>query len=69
MPLLESDALLAVHYDRSRRVLRATFRENRRTYDYFEVSTDEYKALLSAASKGAWFNANIRDCHSFREVT
>jgi hypothetical protein len=68
MPLLDSDALLRVHYNERARTLRATFRENRRTYDYFDVSTDEYKALISADSRGAWFNAHIRDCHSFREV-
>ena len=69
MPLLDSEALLAVRYDERRRVLRATFRENRRTYDYFDVSPEEYSALISAPSRGAWFNAHIRDCHSFREVT
>ncbi|HEY8949250.1 MAG TPA: KTSC domain-containing protein [Rhizomicrobium sp.] len=42
MPALDSSALLAVHYDYGRKVLRATFRDSRRTYDYFNVSPKEY---------------------------
>jgi len=68
MPALDSSALLAVHYDYGRKVLRATFRDSRRTYDYFNVSPREYAEFLEAKSKGAWFNARIRDHHRFEEV-
>ena len=68
MPALDSAALLAVHYDYGRKVLRATFRDSRRTYDYFDVSPKEYAEFLEAKSKGAWFNARIRDHHRFVEV-
>ncbi|HSM97320.1 MAG TPA: KTSC domain-containing protein [Rhizomicrobium sp.] len=68
MPALDSAALLAVHYDYRRKVLRATFRESRRTYDYFNVSPLEYAQFLEAKSKGAWFNARIRDHYPFAEV-
>lgn len=68
MPALDSKALLAVHYDYGRKVLRATFRGSRRTYDYFGVTPQEYEAFLEAKSKGAWFNARIRDHHHFEEV-
>jgi hypothetical protein len=68
MPALDSEALLAVHYDAERRMLRATFRENRRTYEYEGVTAAEYAALMAAESKGAWFNTHIRDRHPFREV-
>jgi hypothetical protein len=68
MPALDSAALLAVHYDFGRKVLRATFRDSRRTYDYFEVTPKEYAEFLAARSKGAWFNARIRDQHRFEEV-
>ena len=68
MPLLDSDALLAVHYNAARQTLRATFRANRRTYDYLGVPAEDYAALLRAESKGAWFNSHIRDCYPFREV-
>jgi hypothetical protein len=68
MPALDSEALLAIHYDADRRILRATFRENRRTYDYLGVPAADYDALLRAESKGAWFNTHIRDRYPFREV-
>ncbi|HEY2034296.1 MAG TPA: KTSC domain-containing protein [Rhizomicrobium sp.] len=66
--MLDSAALLAVHYDHERKVLRATFRDSRRTYDYFNVTPKEYAEFLEAKSKGAWFNARIRDHHRFEEV-
>lgn len=68
MPALDSSALLAVHYDHGRKILRATFRDSRRTYDYFDVTPGEYAEFLKAKSKGAWFNARIRDRHRFAEV-
>jgi hypothetical protein len=68
MPLLNSDALLAVRYDAKRHVLRATFRDNRRTYIYEDVTQDEYDALLTAESQGAWFNTHIKPNHPYREV-
>lgn len=68
MPALDSEALLAVQYDYGRKVLRATFRSSGRTYDYFEVTPKEYAEFMEARSKGAWFNARIRDHHRFEEV-
>lgn len=68
MPALDSEALVAVHYDFGRKILRATFRSSGRTYDYFEVSPQEYEEFMAAKSKGAWFNARIRDQHRFEEV-
>ncbi|MBS0276897.1 MAG: KTSC domain-containing protein [Proteobacteria bacterium] len=68
MPALDSEALLAVRYDYSRKVLRATFRSSGRTYDYFGVTPREYAEFMAAKSKGAWFNARIRDHHRFEEV-
>lgn len=69
MPLLDSAALLAVHYNPRRRELTATFRDNRRTYVYMSVPQAEYNALMRAQSRGAWFNAHIRDHYPFREVS
>ena len=68
MPALDSEALIAVHYDPVRRVLRAVFRESRRAYDYFGVTQQEYDDLLAADSKGAWFNTHIKEHHPFEEV-
>jgi hypothetical protein len=68
MPILDSDALAAVWYSESRRALRVTFRDSGRTYIYEDVAPEEYADLMSAPSKGTWFNAHIRDSHRFSEV-
>lgn len=68
MPALNSEALLAVHYDERHRLLRATFRISRKTYVYKGVAPDVYAELMAARSRGAWFNANIRDRYPFEEV-
>ncbi|MBV9989686.1 MAG: KTSC domain-containing protein [Alphaproteobacteria bacterium] len=69
MPVVDSDALSFVRYDARSRTLFATFRgRQRRSYIYEDVTPQEYKDLMAAESKGAWFNAHIRDSHPFREV-
>ena len=68
MPVLDSEALIAVHYDEKRRELHATFRPRARTYVYRDVPREVYDALLAADSQGAFFNAHIRDRYGFREV-
>lgn len=68
MPAVESSALKSLWYDEARRTLRATFRGNGRSYIYEDVTPEEYAALMRAPSKGAWFNAHIRDHHPFREA-
>ncbi len=68
MPVLDSEALIAVHYDADARELRATFRPRGRTYVYRDVPREVYDALLAADSRGAFFNAHIRDAYAFREV-
>ncbi|HEY4124473.1 MAG TPA: KTSC domain-containing protein [Rhizomicrobium sp.] len=68
MPVLDSSALTAVHYDDAHARLRATFRETGKTYIYENVPRAVYDALLAAESAGAFFNANIRDSYSFREA-
>jgi hypothetical protein len=68
MPALESSALSYIRYDEQRRTLFVVFRETWRKYVYEDVSADEYAALMAAESKGAWFNAHIRDSHRFREA-
>lgn len=69
MPALASDALSFVRYDETSRTLFAVFRgRRRRSYVYDGVPPEEYEALMRAESKGAWFNAHIRDRYPFREV-
>jgi hypothetical protein len=70
MPVLESEALSFVRYDAKTRTLFAAFRgRKRRRYIYENVPPGEYTRLMKAESKGAWFNAHIRDHYKFREVT
>jgi KTSC domain len=69
MPALDSDALAFVRYDETARTLFAAFRgRKRRAYVYEGVTPQDYAALMRAPSKGAWFNAHIRDRYPFHEV-
>lgn len=68
MPVLDSKALIAVHYDDDACELRATFRPRARTYVYRDVPREVYDALLAAESRGAFFNTHIRDRYAFREI-
>ena len=69
MPALDSEALSFVRYNEKTRELFAIFRGRRhRRYIYDGVAPEEYAELMRANSKGAWFNAHIRDRHKFREV-
>ncbi len=68
MPILDSDALYSVWYSETHSTLRVTFRTSNKTYVYEDVTPEEYAGLMAAESKGAWFNAHIRDTHRFREV-
>lgn len=68
MPYLQSTAIRALAYDDKAHALRATFRDNGRTYEYRDVPEELYDALLFADSIGAFFNAYIRDRFPFREV-
>jgi hypothetical protein len=69
MPALDSEALSFVHYDERKHELFAAFRgKKRRNYVYEAVPPETYSRLMAAGSKGAWFNAHIRDRYKFREV-
>jgi hypothetical protein len=39
-----------------------------RCYVYTEVPTDVFDAFKTAASRGAFFNHEVRDRYAFREV-
>jgi hypothetical protein len=68
MPILDSSSLLAVDYFAERKVLRVTFRESGKTYDYQNVPPETLEGLMDAESKGSWFNENIRDSYHFEPV-
>jgi len=64
---LVSSALTDAHYDPKTRSLDLRFVTARR-YRYFNVPPEIYEGLLSADSKGVFFNANIRDKYNYREL-
>jgi antitoxin HicB len=65
----DSEALISAVYDPKRRVLRATFRQNERVYEYLDVPRREYQNLIHAQSRGTYMNQNIKPRYRFREVT
>ena len=62
-----SSALVSVKYDAASGDLEIRFVSGR-TYRYSNVPADVYEALLNAESKGAFFNAQIRDRYPHREL-
>jgi hypothetical protein len=62
-----SSALTKVIYNEKTRELDIRF-VNGRTYRYSDVAPDIYERLREAESKGAFFNAQIRDNYSHREL-
>jgi hypothetical protein len=62
-----SSALVSVKYDAASGDLQIRF-VNGRTYIYSNVPARVYDALLIAESKGAFFNEQIRDRYSYREI-
>jgi KTSC domain len=68
MTYVQSSAIEQVSYDPDAQTLIATFRDSGRTYVYDDVPEEVYDSLLFSDSVGAYFNAHIRDCFSYREV-
>jgi KTSC domain-containing protein len=65
---LESSLLAWVGYDATRRQLQVQFRSGEH-YLYFQVPPTRYHALLEAASKGAFFNHQIRNCFPYQHLS
>ncbi|HVV26788.1 MAG TPA: KTSC domain-containing protein [Rhizomicrobium sp.] len=68
MVYVQSSAIAQLSYDEATHSLRATFRDNGRTYVYEDVPQELYDALIFADSIGGYFNANIRDRFPFHEA-
>ncbi|HEX6957948.1 MAG TPA: KTSC domain-containing protein [Ferrovibrio sp.] len=64
---VSSSTLRAVGYEPERRILRLIFSSGI-TYDYFAVPLSVYDALMSAVSKGRFFNTRIRDRYRCRRM-
>ena len=64
---VRSSSVASVGYDRRRRVLEVEFLDGS-LYQYDDVAVDEHDALLAAESKGAYFNAHIRERYPCRRL-
>jgi hypothetical protein len=65
---MPSTAIRSFRYDPATRQLHVTFVTGRR-YIYDNVPPDVFDAFKAAFSKGTFFNHEIRDRYSYREVT
>jgi KTSC domain len=63
----ESSVLASVLYLPQLRLLEVEFHSGL-FYQYFDVPQHSYTALLTAESKGAYFNANIRNRFSSKQI-
>lgn len=64
---VESATLATVEYDEARELLQLEFC-NRAVYLYFSVPPTVHQALLSAPSKGRYFNQTIRGRFRYRPI-
>jgi hypothetical protein len=65
---VESTALATVAYDEARELLRLEFR-SQAIYQYLGVPAIVHQALLSAPSKGSYFNQAIRERFPYQRVS
>jgi KTSC domain len=63
-----SSVLPDVKYDRRSRTLDLRFVTGR-TFRYSDIPPEVYERLMSANSKGAFFNTHIRDEYAYRELS
>ena len=64
---VESVTLATVGYDETQELLQLEF-GSRAVYLYFGVPAAVYEALLSASSKGRYFNGTIRGRYPYRQI-
>jgi KTSC domain len=67
MQAIESEAINAVGYDAQHRILRVTF-HNGQSYEYLDVSSEEFRDFMSAESRGAYMNRVIKPKYECRNV-
>jgi len=65
---VQSTLLASAHYDSERQHLTVVFRDGGR-YRFLHVPSHCYQQLLAAASKGLYFNRNIRNCFPYQRLS
>jgi predicted nuclease of predicted toxin-antitoxin system len=66
--LVESSAISAILYDPKLQTLDIEFKSSGETYRYFDVPEDEYEGLMTATSKGAYLNSEIKSKYRTRKI-
>ena len=64
---VESRLIRSVGYDLTDSVLEVELLADGRVYRYFDVPYSVAEELISAESKGSYFNEHIRDMYAFEE--
>jgi hypothetical protein len=67
MPFVQSSMMTRIEYDEAAAELDITFVSGK-TYRYLNVPLHVYVDFLDAESKGAFFNANIKNAFAGAEV-
>ena len=65
---MPSSVVAAIKYEAEHARLTVTFTTGR-VYEYYMVPADVAASFQTAPSKGAFFNARIRDQYAFREIS
>jgi predicted nuclease of predicted toxin-antitoxin system len=65
---VESSAISTILYDHKSQTLDIEFKSSGETYRYFDVPNDKYQGLLTAASKGAYLNSEIKPKYRTRKI-
>ena len=64
---VQSSDLRSVGYDPANSVLEIEFNSGG-VYQYFNVPSNVYQALMSASSHGTYFHANIKDRYRYSRI-
>jgi lysyl-tRNA synthetase class 2 len=64
---VSSSAIASIGYNAGSRMLEVEFTSGS-VFRYFEVEQDAHEDFLEAPSKGAFFNARIRDAYPFTQM-
>jgi hypothetical protein len=65
---VDSRLIRSVGYDLIASILELELVESGRVYRYFDVPNSIVDELLTAESKGAYFNEHIRDMYAYEEL-
>jgi hypothetical protein len=65
---IESALIRSVGYDPTDSILEIELLEGGRIYRYFDVPYSVAEELMSAESKGTYFNEHVKDMYAFEEV-